>query len=259
MTEAVVSKYVTGHCAAGGHEGAPQLSPGGSLRTPCRGEYQFRLQKVLCNCWCHEMFREVRALKAAEAEPIETDAAGNEITLDPLELADPPQPLGEYLETLDCALREASKPNLFEELAQSEHLTDYLDAFLRKNGLVTGPRAAHKRYASNDTERRARGSLDVNVEAVCRLASLSLCPWDEATPTNIALMIDPLDQPSAGAIREVLIRWGKAGYAAIHDKPVKFSCFVGPAVVQTIASLSAPRDTGSFSISRELPDRMRLG
>jgi hypothetical protein len=210
------------------------------------------------------MFREVRAMKAS-LEPQEVDAAGNALVLDDTgwETITPATVVQEIGPAIEAAtgrqlLRLPPASFIFhdggpvvelwaggyailEELASSEHLTDYLDLFMRKHDLVKGPKVPHKRYASNDTERRARGSLDINVEAVCRLASLGFCPWDDATPTNISLMVDPLDQPSAGAVREVLIRWGKAGVAEVTDKPVLFVKFIGLAQNRSIAGATAPR------------------
>jgi len=72
--------------------------------------------------------------------------------------------------------------------------------------------------------RRPRGSLDINVEAICRLVLEGLIP-NELTPPNIGLLIDARNPPSAGAIHAVLTRWEAAGYCTISKKPVTMTGF----------------------------------
>lgn len=69
---------------------------------------------------------------------------------------------------------------------------------------------------------RAKGQLESQVKEVCD-------KWDHGNgPVNlplsfIALSIDTNEPPSVGAIREVMLRWEKYGFATMGTKPLAFT------------------------------------
>jgi hypothetical protein len=84
--------------------------------------------------------------------------------------------------------------------------------------------------AESAETRRARGSLDVNVETVIRMSLEGHNPFP-LTTEGIALMINPADKVSQGAIHAVLMRWESAGFVILGRKPLCFQSFtdkVGP-------------------------------
>jgi hypothetical protein len=226
-------KYTTGWCQSGGHEGHPKLSSRGSKMVACRGRYEFpRLVKpvFICNCWCHEVFAKVRAMEAAaiadgtnatnHAETaVSGDAGPVKIHVStPIPTADPgwfpaPQPLTQ---------------NLYERLYDDPFLTDNLAGMLAKYCKVAPHTVQRERRAG----RRERGSLDVNVETVCRLIADKMIPFP-GNPQVIAMLIDPDEGISSGAVYACLTRFMSEGLIE-RVSPVVFAGFVGDAIEMTI-------------------------
>lgn len=216
-----MSTYITGHCAHGNHEGTKKLSVGGALFPACAGIYAFRFKVIECSCWCHEMFREARAAKAQDvtalSDPIPTMQLGNGAGS---------VPMGTVTQANGGASEPITAPtdaDFWTKVLDHQDLTIQVFKFVSWHVFkVKGDRQISKPIPENS--RRPRGSLDINVEAICRLGLEGLIP-NELTPSNIGLLIDPLNPPSAGAIHAVLTRWKEAGYCTLSDRPVTMTGF----------------------------------
>lgn len=219
------STYITGHCGNGCHEGKRTLSGKGELMPACRGEYSYRYVKVTCTCWCHEMFKMLRESNPSVALPgpvvtvtddqtsVTVDASGVKNDVTAVEVVDDTQQ-GDY----------------YDGVTKDEDLSTQLLRFIIKNIFGKDPNSEEmkKRLAdsqSKEGERRKRGSLDVNVEVVCRLWVDGKLPYKELKPQDIAIMVDALNAPSQGAVHAVLTRWEKLGLVKLDSKPVRFVSF----------------------------------
>lgn len=217
--------YVTPHCQNGGHENAKVLSPGGALMPSCRGEYNYRYLNVTCFCWCHEMFRTMRDQQAAAVSEEEDGTPGTDtpatVALAPLQpviTGGPP--------SADTAPTE-EKLDFYGEATGDSSLSPQVRRFINKHvfglDMSDAPDLTDKRY--DEGKRRARGSLDINVEAVCRLWLDRKLPYEMLTPSDIAMIIDVSNPPSPGAIHAVLTRWAEGGLCMVGSKPVRFIGF----------------------------------
>lgn len=236
------STYVTGHCANGNHEGTRNLSKGGALFPSCAGEYKFRLTKlILCSCWCHEMFQMARDAQrlAASDNPLASVAPSMQLGISPVSVA-PSVPTHVTAPTLAAsgAMIATTRREFWEKVLDHQDLTPTVFGLV--SFLVFSVKQK-KELKVTETGRRPRGSLDINVEAICNLSLDGIIP-QELTPSNIGLLIDPLDPPSAGAIHAVLHRWLDAGYCTLGDKPLTMTGFtskVGPAGITGAKKVSA--------------------
>ncbi len=216
------STYVTGHCANGNHEGAKNLSVGGALFPSCAGEYHFRITKpILCSCWCHELFQQARDAKreAAQDDALTVVIPSMQMakTLASVDLSDPTH----VNPRTSSPVTAPTVQDFWEKVLEHQDLAPTVFGLV--SFMVFGVRQK-KELKAEASSRRARGSLDINVEAICRLSLDGLIP-QELTPGNIGLLIDPLNPPSAGAIHAVLHRWKEAGYCTLQDKPLTMTGF----------------------------------
>lgn len=81
-------------------------------------------------------------------------------------------------------------------------------------------RPAERQFAPTPSGYRARGQLESEVMKVCDA-------WDQGGPVSlplsfIATQINEHEPPSVGAIREVMLRWVKYGFAALGVDPLSF-------------------------------------
>jgi hypothetical protein len=236
---------ITGFCADGNHELAPnaepRLSKKGTMFTSCRGEYKFpRIPLIICDCWCHEFFRLARQMKAAALEA----SAGVDITIpQPISLGSvDPSPV-ETVPMVTVTAPPTMPPamtagmgikKIYRSIFSDPNLTEFLERFILKHTELDDPKIPRNPVAG----RRERGSLDVNVEAVCRLWVDGKLFHDELTPQDISLMIDPANPPSPGAVRACLLRFAERGYISINLTPVKFLSFKGQAETRAIVSIN---------------------
>lgn len=93
-----------------------------------------------------------------------------------------------------------------------------------ETALGDAPRPTERAFAPTPSGYRARGQLESEVTKVCKA-------WDTgAGPVNLPLsfisqQINPHESPSVGAIREVLLRWKKYGFATMGEDPLSFTGF----------------------------------
>jgi hypothetical protein len=83
--------------------------------------------------------------------------------------------------------------------------------------------------ARTATGRRAKGSLEHEVLAVCTDWSNDVFDWDSCTPKLVAEEIgakNAEENPSTGAIQAVWDRWVKLEFAVYEKKPVRFGKFL---------------------------------
>lgn len=242
-------QYTTGWCQSGGHEGQPKLSSRGTKMVACSGRYEFpRLVRpvIVCNCWCHALFAQARTAAIADgtadipdvisaasgdARPLEIHVV-HPVTDDGPGWFEQPQPLTQ---------------SLFERLYDDVFLTDNLANMLAKYCKVTPRAVARERRPG----RRERGSLDVNVETVCRLIADKMIPFP-GNPPVIAMLIDPDEGISAGAVRACLVRFMEEGLMERSDEPVTFCGFMGDAIEMTIkeARRKAERTAKNVALRR---------
>ena len=213
-----VSLYMTGQCSGGNHEGSKNLSQGGALFPACAGMYAFRFTVIQCSCWCHEMFSQARAqAPAALSDPIPSMQLGNGAGSG--QMGTVAQANGGLID----AITVPTDTDFWTKVLEHQDLTIQVFRLVSYHVFkVKGERSLAKPIPAD--ARRPRGSLDINVEAICRLALEGLIP-NELTPPNIGLLIDARNPPSAGAIHAVLTRWEAAGYCTISKKPVTMTGF----------------------------------
>lgn len=218
VTPIKVSTYMTGHCAGGNHEGSKNLSQGGALFPACAGLYAFRFTAIQCSCWCHELFSQARAqAPVALSDPIPSMQLGGGSTSGQTGTATQAN-----VGTTD-AITAPTDQDFWTKVLEHQDLTVQVFKFVSWHVFkVKGDRSLANPIPA--ASRRPRGSLDINVEAICKLALEGLIP-NELTPSNIGLLIDPLNPPSAGAIHAVLTRWENAGYCTVSKKPVTMTGF----------------------------------
>lgn len=221
--------YVTGLCAVGGHEGKPVFSAKGAMLKRCDGDYTFRGIGITCNCWCHEMFRALRAAQTPAVSDASDDTTPLPVLYRDRTASTPSVPaLPVPVDVLADRRRQ-----VYRKLADDPYLTNTLLAFLHKYELVTKDARQPTLYSglllsgmfAGYMDRRPRGSLDVNVECACLLWLDKKLPFPDLTIDIIALLIDPSDKPSAGAIHAVLTRWTEDGLCEMGRDPVRFLRF----------------------------------
>lgn len=225
-------KYVTPHCGLGAHENAKVLSEAGTLRPSCRGEYVYRFVTVTCNCWCHEMFRTMRAQQAAASSggddgmpDADTPAT---VALGPLE----PVVTGGSSAAGTAPIE--AKQDFWVSVSSDDDLAPQVARYIKKHMLDTEVTDEPK-SKDDEGKRRARGSLDINVEAVCRLWLAGKLPYEHLTPADIGMMIDVSNPPSAGAVYAVLQRWKEHGFVELGNKPFRFVRFTSTVAEQGIS------------------------
>ncbi len=214
-----VSTYLSGHCSNGNHEGSRNTSALGATFPACAGLYVFRFHKsIQCSCWCHEMFSQARAqAPAALSDPIPTMQLGNGAGSG--QMTDVTQANGDVPPTVTAP----TDTDFWRKVLEHQDLTLQVFRFVSWHVFgVKGERSLAQPLPADS--RRPRGSLDVNVEAICRLSLERRIPH-ELTPSNIGLLIDPRNPPSTGAIHAVLSRWEAAGFCTISKKPVTMTGF----------------------------------
>lgn len=235
------STYITGWCQVGGHAGRKTFSTTGALLRACSGIYEFpRLvnPRVICTCFCHRSYAHVESIDLMLDYAL---SDGSDHVPPGISAGDVADSAAKYhatspvLDDYDVVAPPVITRTLYEELYRDPHLTDHLARLLvtkcnvpfekiERIGLIHG--------------RRERGSLDVNVEAVCRLKMDDIVMFNPLTPQLIALMADPDYPISPGAIRNVLLRFHQAGYVNINQEPVYFLEFKGDALEHTTSSLA---------------------
>lgn len=208
-----VSSYVTGHCGNDNHEGSKNLSQKGSLFPACAGTYTYSFGiLVTCTCWCHELFKQAKAMQAAALTDVVTgtDKPETAPTVEMNGTSAPTPPVVSVYSGPDVN-------DFYTKVLEHQDLTLQVYRFVSWHVFkVKGDKSLNDKTT---TGRRARGSLDINVEAICRLKFDGFIP-NELTPANVAMLIDPIDPPSHGAIHAVFYRWKNAGYCIMSDKPV---------------------------------------
>ena len=229
------SVYITGHCSNGNHEGTKNLSEKGTLFPACAGEYYFSIIKpITCTCWCHEMFQMARDAKRAALVDTYT---GSDIPLQSpsVDLATTSAPT----DTVSVVAPYVPDDEFWRKVLDHQDITLHVYRFVSWHVFgIKGDKSLTDRTING---RRPRGSLDINVEAICRLSLEGKIP-QELTPQTVAMLIDPIDAPSAGAIHAVFSRWLNAGYITMQKKPVMMTGFtdkVGKAGITGAKQISA--------------------
>lgn len=213
--------YITGFCGNGQHENSKLLSQGGALLPACRGRYEFRFCVVQCGCWCHEMFASVGIIQVHPlSEPIDTpDAAESPVSSDPTA----PETTRSEPTANPSPTVPAQRGTYWSWLLLQEHLEPQLKRLVTK--LIFDQESEFVESVENIKERRKRGSLEYNVEAVCRLWLEGKLPYKNLIPADIGMLINAMDSPSLGAIHAVFTRWAEQGIAEIAHSPLRFIAF----------------------------------
>lgn len=213
--------YITGFCGNGQHENSKLLSKAGASRVACRGKYEFRFCAVQCECWCHALFA---AAGVTSDSPLSdttdaTDATESSDSGDPRasETA-PSEPT-----TIPSSAIPTQRSTYWSWLVLQDHLEPQLKRLVMK--LIFDQESEFVESAENIKERRKRGSLEYNVEAVCRLWLESKLPYKSLIPTDVGMLINAMDPPSPGAIHAVFTRWNEQGLAEVAHSPFRFLSF----------------------------------
>lgn len=225
MTRALGVAYVTPHCQAGGHENSKVLSVGGALMPACRGTYTYRFVEIKCGCWCHEMFASLMVDSEAALGTVgdSTTTVDSPASVDPVAL--------EHVTTGSHRGGPASvserRNDFWKSAILDADVEPQLWMFVNKN--LFNDEFNRVEHPANEGSRRKRGSLDTNVEIVCKLWLEQKIMFEHLTPQLIGMMIDAGDSPSPGAIYAVLTRWKDSGLCEVETKPFRFTGFT-PAV-----------------------------
>lgn len=215
-----MAPYVTPFCQAGSHENSRLLSKGGALLKSCSGTYNFRFVTITCNCWCHEMFASI----CDEGGLLSSDPTNNT----PDAAAPPVAPASADADTVTpddapplVMIPAQRRGDFWSEVMTNDDLEPQVKRLVGKLILNTEVEVEPK----TDSVRRARGSLEINAEVICRLWLAGKLPYKALTPQDIALLISAESPPSEGAIHAVLTRWNEQGFAEIERNPVRFVRF----------------------------------
>lgn len=220
--EAIVKKstYVTPHCAHGAHENTKRKAANGNNFQSCRGTYAYRYTTVRCTCWCHAMYAMVAPeLSGALPVPDATmrhDAEGGSV--------DGTSPPGIVSQRDGIGAHAGDGLSFWRGAVGNAGLESQLRRFICMKVLGMND-VSDSMEQAGESGRRTRGSLDINVEAVCRLWLDKRLPFPNLTPSEIGSMINVLDPPSPGAIHAVLTRWVNAGLCVVETKPLRFVKF----------------------------------
>jgi hypothetical protein len=184
------SKYKTGFCSNRQCEGTRPRSPSGKPLKTC----EFFLE---CPCECHQVLDEMAELTGR----------GRELRVNP-EYVAPVSPYWMPTPEFLAALRRSNLSGGTGVPGTSEPAAD------------GDSRPAMPVFTPTPTGIRARGQLEHEVKKVCDA-------WGgenaSITISFLASEIDPDEPPSVGAIREVLLRWVKYGFATMGTEPLRFT------------------------------------
>lgn len=182
------SKYTTGFCGVGLHEGTKPKTKTGVPMKVC----DFWID---CKCHCHAQITKMHEMTETERVPHQNP--------------DYNTPKGHYV------MPRPDEVGLLKvaEVAVAEPVI--------RNPLE----APAKRFDATPTGKRARGQLEDEVLAVCGSFVRGELPYEVLTPKDIAYEIDKFDQPSVGAIGAVFDRWVTLGFAKVEKRPVQFVSF----------------------------------
>lgn len=201
------SVYITGFCAAGGHENSAVLSPKGALLKSCAGDYKIRSGhspiEVKCTCVCHEQFREIRAItdaarRKAEDEAFFHDAIARTFGHDVTPTLPPTTPIEATTGQPGASTAPAPAPRRPTELV----IVDLSDTF-----------------KPTPTGREARGQLEERVRVV--VAKYHVQMNDLMTPNLIASYVNKENPPSPGAIHAIFKRWELRAWCVLGTKPFR--------------------------------------
>lgn len=182
------SKYTTGFCGVGLHEGTKPKSKSGVPMKVC----DFWID---CKCHCHAQITKMHELTETERVPHQ-----NPDYSPPKSPYVIPRPDEVYVKTV---------------------VNEQEEAPIVRNPLEAPP----KRFDATPTGKRARGELEDEVLAVCGSFIRGELPYEVLLPKNIAIEIDKYNPPSVGAIGAVFERWVLYGFAKIEKNPVQFVSF----------------------------------
>lgn len=192
MLSVTKSKMRSGFCLVGSHEGQRPRSPSGKPLPTCTFWQE-------CPCACH-----VELTEMCELAGIERVLQLNPEYVPAVSPFWMPSP--EFMAALRAERDAGTTPTP-------------ADARIALND---PSRPAERRFTPTPSGQRARGQLEAEVMKICD-------HWDTGegpvalTLGFIAEQIHPDAPPSVGAIREVLLRWHKYGFATMGVEPLAFT------------------------------------
>jgi len=186
-----LTKYPSGHCANGSHEGIKNLSPSGKIMKPC---HLF----VTCPCKCHADLDKLFAM--TDRERIYVDVSG--YSPEPSPFVGPSEDPDYY----------------FSNHNGGDAPSTHEDAPRTAAPVPDGPL-----YQPTPTGRAARGELESWVHDAFMVW---LVEQDgDFTPAHVAREIARKEavESSVGAIDAVFKRWQKLGFATMAKKPTRLT------------------------------------
>lgn len=186
------TKMRTGWCIQLQCEGTKPKSPSGKALKTCNFW-------DTCPCRCHEEITEMCAMVGVERTLRDESEYKADLT-------------GFWMPT----------PEWYASLRVSTD-TDRPDgAAMDGDPAIGPPRASQPMFQPTPTGIRSRGQLEYDVKKVCDRFASAPGPVS-LTLGFIAEQIHPDAPPSVGAIREVLMRWAKYGFATMGTDPLSFT------------------------------------
>ncbi len=210
MTEpAVKSRYITGFCGIGCHEGTKPRSHSGVPMKVC-------VDRTRCSCKCHKDLDEMYELAETEREEHQNSEWSPA--------------------THSFIMPEFGVDYGMDRVALQ---ADPIDGDTGLQGAGNGHIGASS-FGLTPSGRAARGQLEEQVLEVC--TEWIIDRSEVCTPAFVAWDIarfNKVEEPSTGAISAVFARWEKYGFAVIESKPARFDCFTDEGRAKGLAYMRA--------------------
>lgn len=202
----MASKWISGFCSIGCHEGTQPTNVDGTPLKVCVSIGSSPQDKNRCGCKCHKgidkMYESAGLPRVPQQSPLWKPT---------------PSP------DLSWLYEDAPSPLVASTIGATQGSPAPAEP-ARDHGIpVHQPR--HAPDERTPSGYRRKGQLEDSVNEVCLGYLKGQYSADEngdMTTKHIAHLIDPENPPSPGAVQAVLERWVKLGYAEMRRKPVGF-------------------------------------
>lgn len=215
------SKWISGFCSTGCHEGTQPVNLNGTPLKVCVAIGDGPDSKNRCSCKCHveidKMYESAGLARVPQQSPLWKPAKSPDLTW----------------------LYEDSESELDTFVSVRSQGTPADAEPARDHGIPV----EQPRYDTADRTPsgfRKKGQLEESVQDVCLGYLKGKYEADEngdMTTKHIGLLIDAESPPSPGAVQAVLERWEKLGYAEMRRKPVGFQMLTAEGMQKGLSAM----------------------
>lgn len=198
-----VTKYRTGFCGMGCHEGTRPVNVLETALPTCR-------DWLTCGCECHDKLSEMFVM----TEQIRTLVDSSGYVPERLTMIMPT-----WSERAEARATSSSSDPAMAPVRLESPDPDRIPATLART------------YAATPTGRSGRGQLESQVKHICD--DFVLMGVGQCTPKYVSEMIATVFEqapPSVGAIDAVWVRWVKIGFAVVEKKPTRFTGYTADGI-----------------------------